>query len=148
MMKSIEPSLAPKLVSCDFELAALNAIRTSFPDAVIGGCFFHLVRNMKEHLGSLGLTSRYRNDIKFALHARMITVIAFVPPEHVENSLDLLSDELPEDLEPLLEDTHVGRPERRGRRRAPKFPISMWSNARKGRPSAAARGARYGTSYD
>ena len=130
MMKGIEPNIRPRMVNCDFELPAINAVQTSFPDADIGGCFFHLVSNMKKQIGRLGLSQRYKNDMNFALRARMVTSQAFVPPDHVEDSIEILADTLPDDLKPLLdwfEDYYVGRPDRRGRRRPPRFPVQMWN---------------------
>jgi len=46
--------------------------------------------------------SSYRNNADFNLYARMITALAFVPPEYVVNSFETLSEEL-EQVEPTLQ---------------------------------------------
>uniref|UniRef100_A0A915ELT8 Uncharacterized protein n=1 Tax=Ditylenchus dipsaci TaxID=166011 RepID=A0A915ELT8_9BILA len=43
--------------------------------------FFHLVQNLKKKLGKHHLRSRYENDADFAVQCRMITSMAFVPPQ-------------------------------------------------------------------
>ena len=56
--------------------------------------------------------------------------LAFVPPANVVAAFETLRDHLPDDLDPVLhyfEDTYIGRPNRRGVRREPLFPIVFWS---------------------
>ena len=48
-------SLAPRNVMVDFEIAALNAIDTSFPDANKKECVFHLSQAIFLKIQSLGL---------------------------------------------------------------------------------------------
>ncbi|XP_018494064.1 uncharacterized protein LOC100897149 [Galendromus occidentalis] len=96
------PHFKPTKVSLDFELGLSNAFRTTFPDAEMNGCLFHLVKNMKGKLMDLGLMKRYNQDAEFALYARMIPAVAFVPPEHVDVAISELAPELPEELMPVL----------------------------------------------
>ncbi|XP_018494654.1 uncharacterized protein LOC108864134 [Galendromus occidentalis] len=128
------PHFKPTTVSLDFELGLINAFRTTFPDAEMNGCLFHLVKNMKGKLMDLGLVKRYNQDAEFALYARMIPAVAFFPPEHVDVAISELAPELPEELMPVLnyfEDNYVGRlrlaPGREVSRADPRFPIAMWS---------------------
>ncbi|XP_003738220.1 uncharacterized protein LOC100898192 [Galendromus occidentalis] len=130
MIRSLDESIEPETISCDYELAAINSIREVFPNANIAGCYFHLMQNLKKHVNTSGLTTKYRNDPEFASYAKMIGALAYVPPQDVEKAFELLSEESPAELEPLLnyfEDTYLGRPDRRGRRRNPRFPISIWN---------------------
>ncbi|CAI6347726.1 unnamed protein product [Macrosiphum euphorbiae] len=61
----------------------------------------------------------------------MVIGLAFVPIEDTDNTLLLLSENLLNDLQPLLdwfEDNYVGRMNRRGNeRRQPLFPHEMWN---------------------
>jgi len=76
---------------------------------------------------------RYNSDAEFALKARLIVAIAFVPADSLDAALDLLADEtdgVGADLQPVLnwfEDNYVGRLNRNGSRRQPIFPVMMWN---------------------
>ncbi|KRZ04603.1 hypothetical protein T11_5756 [Trichinella zimbabwensis] len=110
MMKGIVPEANPRSISCDFEMAAFNAIRTAFPVVRLHG---------------------YKNDSDFALQAKMVIALAFVPTDGLEQAIDSLAGHLPDELQPLLdwfEDRYVGLRNRRGDvRRPPMFPVEMWS---------------------
>lgn len=128
-VKTLWPNLNPTSVSTDFELAALNAINATFPRAQMFGCLFHLAKNMKKKLASEGLMEMYNMDPEFALSARMIISLAFVPPESLENAFEELSNEIPDALQPVLnwfEDTYIGRRIRQGHRAAI-YPNAIWT---------------------
>ncbi|KRZ00056.1 hypothetical protein T11_8057, partial [Trichinella zimbabwensis] len=135
MVKEIVPEANPRSISCDFEMAAFNAIRTAFPAVRLHGCLFHLAQNMRRHLCTLDLFTRYKNDADFALQAKMVVALTFVPTEGIEQAIDSLAGHLPDELQPLLdwfEDSYVGRRNRRGGgRRPPMFPMEMWSMYRR-----------------
>lgn len=64
----------------------------------------------KTYVCSLGLINNYNTNAEFALFARMITALAFVPVQDIDEALDALGDVIPEDLRPLLdwlEDNYV-----------------------------------------
>ena len=76
----------------------------------MGGCVFHLVQNMRKHVGPLGLTVRYNNEPEFALKAKMVTALSFVHSTDFEMAPESLAEHLPEALQPLLcwfQDTYV-----------------------------------------
>ena len=131
IIKNLDRVINPSVIHCDFEKAVINAIRRNFPSAAVGGCLFHLVQNMRKHVGQLGLTARYNNEPEFALNAKMVTALSFVPPSDIEMAVERLGEHLPEALQPLLswfEDTYVGKPGRRGAaRQRPLFSDDVWS---------------------
>ncbi|XP_028966695.1 uncharacterized protein LOC108863936 [Galendromus occidentalis] len=130
MLRSLDDEMEATMLSCDFELAAINSMRKIFPNAHIGGCFFHLVQNLRKQVASKGLLSRHNNDAEFHCNSKMIVSLAFVPIDSIGEAFEALSDFLPEDLHPILEwfeDSYIGRRDRRGRRRAPRFPPPMWN---------------------
>lgn len=131
MITEIKPGVNPRRIICDFEIAAFSAFKEQFPEARICGCFFHLSQNLQKQVSIMGLRQRYNNDADFALKAKMILSLAYVPPEHLDEAVDLLSDELPGELQELLnwfEDNYIGRPGRRANtRRPPLFPVPMWN---------------------
>ncbi|KFD55441.1 hypothetical protein M513_03781 [Trichuris suis] len=130
VIKELWPKFAPETIAVDFEDAAVNAIKANFPSAQLCGCFFFLVRSLKKNLSEQGLLPRYNNDCEFALSARMIASLAFVPVESVDSVFEDLLRELPDELIPTLdwfEETFVGLPTQFGGRRLPRYPPSMWS---------------------
>lgn len=130
MIVNAWPNLNPIAISMDYELALINSFSSVFPEAEIHGCLFHLTKNIKRKLSEEGLTSRYNNDADFALSARMIASVAFVPIDQIENAIEQLSDELPAELIPVLnyfEDNYLGRLNRNQTRRRPLFDPSIWS---------------------
>lgn len=131
-IRDIWPQLNPSSVSMDFELAAINAATVIFPNSEIFGCLYHLTSNMKKKLCTEGLHQRYSTDPQFALAARMIVALAFIPVTDLDDAMDALStwNEFPEELRPVIEwfeDTYMGRLLRSGRRRPATYPSAMWS---------------------
>ncbi|XP_031342271.1 uncharacterized protein LOC116170185 [Photinus pyralis] len=130
-IKNLSPNLHPNSVSCDFESAAISAISECFPDTAIRGCFFHLAKNMKKHLTDMGFVALYNNDAEFALKAKMVISLVFVPLDDLDGFVEELGQELPQELQPLLdwfEDNYMGRLNRRGNgRRRPLFPPETWN---------------------
>ncbi|XP_031334003.1 uncharacterized protein LOC116182551 [Photinus pyralis] len=133
LIQNINPQLAfnPTYISCDYELSAINAFKNAFPGVTMHGCFFHLTKNLKKHLSILGLLHRYNTDAEFAVMARMVSSLAFVPINDLDEAVDALGEALPVELQPLLqwlEDNYIGRPNRRGNgRRLAMFSPNMWS---------------------
>ena len=120
---------APATLLMDFECAALNAAAAVFPDTVVKGCLFHLCQNVYKHIQSEGLQTLYREDDNIAIHARMIPFFAFIPPDQAEAALGLHSDELPDQVSPVVdyfECTYFGHHGRRGWRGV-SFPIALWT---------------------
>ncbi|KAK9692766.1 hypothetical protein QE152_g34939 [Popillia japonica] len=79
----------------------------------------------------IGVISQYNNDAEFALRAKMVLALAFVPIAGLDEYIDALANDLPVELQPLLnwfEDSYVGRLNRRGNgRRPPMFHPTMWN---------------------
>ena len=131
MLLEIQPRLQPEVIYCDYEIGNFKSLQNYFPSANIRGCFFHFAQNVYKKLTSLGLSQQYNTDASFALCAKMIIVLAFVPPDHITAAIMELADDLPQELLELLdwlEDNYVGRMNRRGNgRRSPLFPLHIWN---------------------
>ncbi|RNA00587.1 hypothetical protein BpHYR1_016466 [Brachionus plicatilis] len=52
-------TLSPLSVSCDYELAIINAIEEVYPDSEIAGCFFHLKKSIWRHIQENNLAAKY-----------------------------------------------------------------------------------------
>ena len=65
----------PTIINTDFEIGALNALRRTFPDAQLHGCFYHLTKNMKKQLAhpDVQLLRRY-NQVSVYLMKNSTTI--------------------------------------------------------------------------
>lgn len=139
-LKHLLPQMNPTDVTVDFEKAAINAINKAFPMAEIHGCRFHLGQSVYRHVQQVGLQSVYRSDPDFALQIRLLTALSFVPPENVVDAYDELmtTEFFDENTESQYKDqiqalvqyfqtTYVYRVDRRGQRKPPLFPPSLWN---------------------
>ena len=89
---------------------------------------------MWKHIQQLRLQERYINNPEFALHLRMISSLAFLPPNDVQNSFDqhaaLIRSQYGIDADGVLdyfEDHYVGRFRVNAQRGIPTFPIDFWN---------------------
>ena len=82
----------------DFERAALNSVCQVHPNTELKGCFYHFSSNIWKHIQNLGLQNPYQDDENFALWIRMLSALAFVPPNDVIRYFELLIDEIRNNL--------------------------------------------------
>ncbi|XP_018493749.1 uncharacterized protein LOC108863715 [Galendromus occidentalis] len=102
LIRAAWPAFAPKAIFTDLGMGFVDAFTASFLDAEIHGCLFHLVQSMKKKLGDLNPLSRYRSEGSFALSARMICALAFVPLADMKNAIAELAVALPHEPMPVL----------------------------------------------
>jgi len=127
LTKTIWPLFNPTSISLEFEMAVMNSVLQTFPRAKRHGCLFHLTKRIRRQLSENILLQRYNAELRFALHARMIVVLAFVPIDNLDDAFDALSNELTPILN-WLEDNYIGGPGRYNRPSRPAlFPPDIWS---------------------
>lgn len=102
MIIELVPEFQPMKFSCDFEMAVINAVKMCFPTVRIHGCFFHLAHNIFKKLVALGLKEEYTKYDKFALQARMIAALSFVPTDKLPFYFEELKKHCQPELMPLL----------------------------------------------
>ena len=128
--------LKPDFVITDFEMAAINAVKSEFPGVQNKGCFFHLGQSVYRKIQSLQLASRYGTDEDFSIKIRQIPALAFLSPLEIPEAFDNLKLQIPEEAADLVrwfEDNYVhGRVRKRLRngnttRWPPLFPPDLWS---------------------
>lgn len=133
-----EPAINPTDVITDFEIAAINAVRTNFPLAEPHGCFFHFSQNIWRHIQKAGLQSKHNEDAEFAFQLRLLIALAFLPSGSIVEAYDELvaSDfydgpnehkDAIEELVTYFQKTYVFAYDRFGKRKDPLFPPALWS---------------------
>ena len=113
-------------------MAVLNAVRDSFQNSTLNGCFFHFCQAICHKVQSLGLQNGYRDDDEFNLKIRMLAAVAFVLTTDVIRAFESLSDNFPLDAPAratidYFKHTYVGRLRPGGQRRDPLFPSTVWN---------------------
>jgi hypothetical protein len=128
-MRETEPALRPATVTLDFEKAAINAFHELFPDAAVNSCFYHLSQSIYRKVQTSALQERYAWDEAFSLAVRLLTALAFVPPEHVVDAFERVQENLPAETEPIsdyFEDTYIVGLRRANQRGKPQFDIELY----------------------
>ena len=124
------PDLKPKVIHSDFEIGAIHAAQSRFPDASMKGCFFHVCQNVYRRVQDGGLQERYATDAAFSLTIRMLTALAFVRQADLSDYYVLLEESFPECAEHVIlyfEEYYIGRLRPNGTRRTPTFPPALWN---------------------
>jgi hypothetical protein len=93
MIKSQLPAWKPHIFKCDFEDAAMNAMRNSFEDVSISGCYVHYRDAIWRKGKQLGLTKNKLLKRQVALSA----VLPMLPPDKIMNGWFYIASQSPED---------------------------------------------------
>ena len=129
----------PSTVSCDYELAIHNAVRSTIGDVNIQACFYHLTQSTWRRIQELGLTTLYKEDDDVKLFCGMLDALAFLPVDRVKDGMRHLKTVIPDgvyDLVEYFDSTYVSGPFRslrvggmlRMRRTGePRFPLDTWN---------------------
>jgi len=113
---------------------------SAFPSAVVTGCHFHLGQSVMRKVNELDLKTIYTSDQEFALHARMLYGLTYVPAADVPTALEIIRSTMPAEGQLLVQyfdSTYVnGSVARSARtrtnhvvRRPPMFHPAMWNVA-------------------
>ena len=80
----------PETVVVDFELAAVNAFESEFPNSRVRGCYFHFNQALWRHIGELGLVRPYKDNRRFKKLVKKVMAIGFLPLAFVQNQFNML----------------------------------------------------------
>ena len=120
----------PETIMTDFEQAIMNAFRSLFPSVSQSGCFYHFSQWIYRQVQQRGLQNDYVAE-DFFTFIRMLAAIAFIPITNAVETFDTVVDAgYPDRTEPVVnysKDNFIGRPDRRGNRRNPAFPLTLWN---------------------
>ena len=75
--------LNPHEVTIDFEIAAIEALKSSFPNANIKGCFFHFARANWQKIQCVGLAKEYQQNTDVRIILKSFVALALIPEEDI-----------------------------------------------------------------
>ena len=125
-IQCLKPTLKPTSITVDFDKAMLSSIKTVFPETIIKGSFFHLCQCIYGKIQQSDLSSLFASSPDFSLRMRMISALAFCPPNCVCDAFEQLaarSTEVDHSIFGYFADEFIGRP---GGKPA-EFDISLWN---------------------
>jgi len=67
----------------DFESAAINAFRSTFPSATVTGCYFHLTQSVMRKVNEIGMKEDNKKKDSLRLPLRCLPTLAMVPSSDV-----------------------------------------------------------------
>lgn len=97
------PTFEPAIINEDFEMATLNALFDSFPNAEIHCCLFHLKQIILRELGEVHFMKAYNNDLDFNEEIKMIMCLGYVPIDDLLGVVEELKKSFSENATILLE---------------------------------------------
>ena len=113
----------------DFEQACIRALPVVFPNVTVIGCLFHLCKSVYRRVQTDGLQQQYIDQEAFRTNIGMIPAFAFVPLDDIIPAFERLSQHCQDDEQTIFdyfESNYIGTL-RRGRRRRPLFPHTLWN---------------------
>ncbi|KAG0440364.1 hypothetical protein DMUE_1800 [Dictyocoela muelleri] len=77
-------NLNPKFITIDLEMAAFLALKSTFPEPKIVGCFFHFTQLLFRRIQRLGMTKLYKENMKIREVFRIVIILAFFPIDNIK----------------------------------------------------------------
>lgn len=116
----------PVSINCDFEIAAINALKLVF-ECRIYGCYFHLCQSFWGKIQADGLKKWFNSEVRSTF--RMTKALAFLPEEDVVNGFEYVKQSAPASTKSFItyiENNYIGKT-KDGKRVSARFPISLWN---------------------
>ncbi|CAF1594577.1 unnamed protein product, partial [Rotaria magnacalcarata] len=123
-------SQRPISITTDYEKAVHNVIKKKLPMATVHGCFFHFKQCLWRQINSHGLQKLFVDDRQVRRYLKIFGCLALIPEQFVIEEFEKLQVDSPDSLDDFVdyyEDNFIDRQVRNQRRRAPRFPIAIWS---------------------
>jgi hypothetical protein len=83
LLKDSSPNMQPESILSDFEMASFQAVRASFPQTEVVGCFFHLGQAVWRKIQANGLIEAYTSDEEAYIKLKSLISLAFLPTDKV-----------------------------------------------------------------
>lgn len=124
----------PQQVLLDFEIGAIRAFQIELPGIDIGACLFHFCKTIHDFVKhKLRITKvEYESAPELTTHIERLTVLPFVPEEHVTTHFNELMRRCPHRLNQLfrhVQTNYVGFRKPDGNWHHPRFPQAWWNVA-------------------
>jgi hypothetical protein len=116
----------PTSINCDFEIAAINALKLVF-GCRICGCYFHLCQSFWRKIQADGLKKWFNSDVRSTF--RITKALAFLPEEDVVSGFEYVKQTAPASTKSFItyiENNYIGKT-KDGQRVSARFPISLWN---------------------
>jgi hypothetical protein len=122
----------PEFINTDFELAAINAFRSTFTKTVFNGCYFHFVQNLWKNVQNKKLVNDYNKDKTFRQSFHQLQCLAFIPHKDVIFAFKSVTINSPGSFLPMItyfEIYYIGNlcKNSNTKRKVPIFRIKCWS---------------------
>lgn len=92
LIRSQIPQWNPSDITVDFEVAAIQAIRSHFPNVKITGCYFHFRRCLWRKAKTLGVCKTQLGKD----HVKLCAALSHLPPELIDDGWLYIMEEAPE----------------------------------------------------
>ena len=92
----------PPMLLTDFEQASFLAAEEVFEGIETRGCYFHLGQSIERNVAALGLKRKYQEDQEFKLRVKMLSALAFLPPDRAEEAFCTMEPAFQDDEVPAL----------------------------------------------
>ena len=132
-LKNLKAMLDPHEVTIDFEIASFEALKSSFPNANIKGCFFHFAQAIRRKIQSVGLAKEYQQDTDVRNILKSFVALALTPEEDLylgfqkpKEATEKMQNEENSEFVSYFEATWLGEKNLRGRRTGASFLLQNW----------------------
>ena len=99
-----QKELCPRSIMNDSEKPFYPTLKyVSGKNVNIKGCYLHLSQSIWHRIQEQNLVKMYRENEELRLKMRMLTALAFVPPNLVLHYFEVLSNDIPRELEPMYD---------------------------------------------
>ena len=127
-LKNMNAMLDPHEVTIDFEIAAIEALKSSFPNANIKGCFFHFAQANWWKIQSVGLAREYQQDteVRHILKSLIPEEDIYIGFQKLKETTAKMQNEKITEFVSYFEATWLGEKSLRERRTGASFLPQIW----------------------
>ena len=92
-IKQIVPDFEPDTFLCDFEFGLIKALKQSFVNSAIHGCWFHFTQAVLRRIGSDGNKNLYIKSPEFKSIAKRLFSLTLLPPTKIVPAFNRIKQE-------------------------------------------------------